>query len=108
MATTSRAPRALQCLHRLVFRSIRRRALLLSDTPLAKLVTSPKLVKDLDWLNWCWPQENKTKGKYPKVYLKVLYSMLLRIIPSKIEAVRCARLGDSDRANHLDDVNCLW
>ena len=38
-----------------------------SDTPLAKMVTSPQLVRDMDWVDWCWPQDRKGEGQFPKV-----------------------------------------
>lgn len=38
-----------------------------SDTPLAKMVQSPQLVRDMDWLNRCWPESRKQEGQFPKV-----------------------------------------
>lgn len=39
-----------------------------SDTPLAKMVQSPQLVRDIDWLNRCWPEDRKQEGQFPKVH----------------------------------------
>lgn len=38
-----------------------------SDTPLAAMVQSPQLVRDIDWLNRCWPENRKQEGQFPKV-----------------------------------------
>lgn len=38
-----------------------------SDTSLAKMVRSPQLVRDMDWIDWCWPDDRKRDGQFPKV-----------------------------------------
>ncbi|CAM9576463.1 unnamed protein product, partial [Phaeothamnion confervicola] len=38
-----------------------------SDTPLRQLVNSPQMVRDLDWIDACWPAEKKHSGDYPQV-----------------------------------------
>ncbi|CAM9538510.1 unnamed protein product, partial [Sphacelaria rigidula] len=47
-----------------------------SETPLAKMVTSPQLVRDMDWVDWCWPEDRKGKGEeqFPKVQYYCLMS----------------------------------
>ncbi|CAM9930459.1 unnamed protein product, partial [Choristocarpus tenellus] len=32
-----------------------------------ELVTSPKTVRDVDWIQRCWPAQRKEGGNYPKV-----------------------------------------
>lgn len=40
-----------------------------SDSPLAEMVQSPQLVRDIDWVNQCWPEDRKQEGggQFPKV-----------------------------------------
>ena len=38
-----------------------------SDTPLSKMVRSPQVVRDIDWLDQCWPDDRKQEGQFPKV-----------------------------------------
>eukprot|EP00903_Cladosiphon_okamuranus_P015677 g14475.t1 len=45
-----------------------------SDTPLAKMVQSPQLVREIDWLNQCWPEHRKEEGQFPKVQYYCLMS----------------------------------
>ncbi|CAM9872565.1 unnamed protein product [Scytosiphon promiscuus] len=45
-----------------------------SDTPLAKMVQSPQLVRDIDWVNRCWPDDRKQEGQFPKVQYYCLMS----------------------------------
>ncbi|CAM9881478.1 unnamed protein product [Ascophyllum nodosum] len=45
-----------------------------SDTPMAELVRSPKLVRDMDWINRCWPDDRKRVGQFPKVQYYCLMS----------------------------------
>ncbi|CAM9537205.1 unnamed protein product, partial [Hapterophycus canaliculatus] len=45
-----------------------------SDTPLATMVQSPQLVRDIDWLNRCWPEDRKQEGQFPKVQYYCLMS----------------------------------
>ncbi|CAM9608387.1 unnamed protein product [Laminaria digitata] len=45
-----------------------------SDTPLSKMVRSPQVVRDIDWLNQCWPEDRKQEGQFPKVQYYCLMS----------------------------------
>ncbi|CAM9348499.1 unnamed protein product [Ectocarpus sp. 8 AP-2014] len=45
-----------------------------SDTPLAKMVQSPQLVRDMDWLHRCWPADRLQEGQFPKVQYYCLMS----------------------------------
>ena len=31
------------------------------------MVRSPQVVRDIDWLNQCWPDDRKQEGQFPKV-----------------------------------------
>lgn len=31
------------------------------------MVQSPQVVRDIDWLNQCWPDDRKQEGQFPKV-----------------------------------------
>lgn len=56
-----------------------------SDTPLAKMVTSPQLVRDIDWVDWCWPEDRKGEKQFPKVGIAV------RLFSSKAQEDSTAR-----------------
>ena len=46
-----------------------------SDTPLGKQVVSPQFVRDLDWIDHCWPSElRKNKQSWPSVQYYCLTS----------------------------------
>ncbi|CAN0334981.1 unnamed protein product [Pylaiella littoralis] len=45
-----------------------------SDTPLAGMVQSPQLVRDMDLLHRCWPEGRKNDGEFPKVQYYCLMS----------------------------------
>lgn len=45
----------------------------ISDTPLAQIISPPRVVKELDWVENFWPSTRKGKGQsYPKVQLYCL------------------------------------
>ncbi|KAM6500801.1 jumonji superfamily protein [Amanita muscaria] len=45
----------------------------ISETPLADMITPPRIVKELDWVENFWPSARKGKGQgYPKVQLYCL------------------------------------
>lgn len=47
-----------------------------SDTPLAKQISPPRIVRELDWVEKYWPANKKGKGhSYPKVQLYCLMSV---------------------------------
>lgn len=52
-----------------------------SDTPLAKMVQSPQLVRDMDWVDWCWPDDRKKDGQFPKV-INAYTSLSLSVLPA--------------------------
>ena len=43
-------------------------------TPLIKKVVSPKIVRDLDWIDIAWSKERRSKGDYPRVQYYCLTS----------------------------------
>ena len=59
------------------FKALNQISLEFSDTPLRKMVLSPQFVRDLDWIDKCWPLELKqrnSKKSYPSVQYYCLTS----------------------------------
>ena len=46
-----------------------------SDTPLMKHVQSPRIVRELDWIDTVWPKDRKVSGQYPVVQYYCLMSV---------------------------------
>lgn len=46
-----------------------------TGTPMAEMITPPKLVQDIDWFQRFWPLNRRGKGQFPKVQLYCLMSV---------------------------------
>jgi hypothetical protein len=46
-----------------------------SNTPLAKTIERPRIVRELDWVETIWPKDKKQQGIYPHVQLYCLMSV---------------------------------
>jgi hypothetical protein len=46
-----------------------------SGTPLEPLVRSPRVVRQLDWIDTVWPRARHQAGQYPRVQLYCLMSV---------------------------------
>ncbi|GAA5993296.1 hypothetical protein JCM10908_001418 [Rhodotorula pacifica] len=46
-----------------------------SETKLGKMITAPKLVRQLDWVDTIWPEDMKIPGEYPRVQKYCLMSV---------------------------------
>ncbi|GAA5881716.1 hypothetical protein JCM3774_005966 [Rhodotorula dairenensis] len=46
-----------------------------SESKLGKMITAPKLVRQLDWVDTVWPEDMKIPGEYPRVQKYCLMSV---------------------------------
>lgn len=46
-----------------------------TGTPMAEMITPPRLVQDIDWFQRYWPLNRRSKGQFPKVQLYCLMSV---------------------------------